>query len=152
MAETAFFNQYKGIFFRYQPVKDPVAWGFTGLWILSDSENGWGICQDFNADEMRLDQCFNMFKETLEKIVPATITYIQHVAGVYEDGLQLCRYCGKILIDHTGSWATTDPTGNPGSWTEGETISQSGGFTMVGTPPLSAPNERIQRVIKKCIE
>lgn len=147
----AYPSQYKGIYFRYQPV-EPVQCGFSGMWLLSDTEHGWGVCQDFNADEFRLDQCFEEFKKTLELVPVSSFTYTQHIAGSFEDGLQVCRLCGKVLADYTGSWATTDPTGRPASWPEGEIITQAGGFTMVGSPPPSAPHERCQRHFKKCTD
>jgi hypothetical protein len=32
------------------------------------------------------------------------LTYTEHRAGVFEDGLQVCILCGKVICDYTGSW------------------------------------------------
>lgn len=36
------------------------------------------------------------------------IIYIEHEAGEFEDGLQVCRLCGAILCDYTGEWVSTN--------------------------------------------
>lgn len=40
------------------------------------------------------------------------ITYVEHHAGSFEDGIQICIHCGHIITDYSGgNWASTD--GNP---------------------------------------
>lgn len=39
------------------------------------------------------------------------ITHVRHLAGEFEEGMQLCRLCGEVLCDYTGSWASIDGTG-----------------------------------------
>ncbi len=37
------------------------------------------------------------------------ITHIRHLAGELEEGMQLCRLCGEVLLDYTdGGWCSPD--------------------------------------------
>lgn len=42
------------------------------------------------------------------------ITFIEHEAGEYEDGLQVCIYCGEVVTDFSdmGNWEFTSMDGN----------------------------------------
>jgi hypothetical protein len=37
------------------------------------------------------------------------ITHIRHLAGDLEEGMQLCRLCGEVLLDYTNAaWSSPD--------------------------------------------
>lgn len=36
------------------------------------------------------------------------LIYTEHEAGDFEDGLQICILCGKVITDYTGSWVSSD--------------------------------------------
>lgn len=35
------------------------------------------------------------------------LTYIEHHAGTFEEGLQICIHCGHIICDYTGDWLSS---------------------------------------------
>ncbi len=35
--------------------------------------------------------------------------YIEHQAGEFVDGLQVCILCGKVITDYTGDWVSDKP-------------------------------------------
>jgi hypothetical protein len=43
------------------------------------------------------------------------IIYVEHKAGTYEDGVQICVHCGMILCNYTtGHWKSMDGTAPKG--------------------------------------
>ncbi len=69
------------------------------------------------------------------------IIYIEHYAGGFEDGLQICIHCGAVICDYTGHVLSADgsspkgfPVGkiyvtgtNPVEWTIIEPLPNYGG-------------------------
>lgn len=46
------------------------------------------------------------------------LIYTEHYAGVFEEGLQVCIYCGKVICDYTGHWVSDSGEQIQG-WPEG---------------------------------
>jgi len=38
------------------------------------------------------------------------LTYTEHHAGAFEDGLQICIHCGTVICDYTGEWLSSNGT------------------------------------------
>lgn len=82
------------------------------------------------------------------------ITYIEHYAGSFEQGLQVCIYCGKVITDYTGHWVT--PGGGK------LTGFQEGPIWTTGVNPIETTSERplenyggddpYKRIIRKCTD
>lgn len=80
------------------------------------------------------------------------ITYIEHCAGSFEQGLQVCIYCGKVITDYTGHWVSSDGAGLTGY--------QEGPVWITGVNPVETTSEMplenygdddpYKRIIKKC--
>lgn len=82
------------------------------------------------------------------------LIYTEHRAGVFEDGLQICIHCGKVICDYTGSWLSSDgyvprgfPEGeiyvtgkNPVQWTAVKPLENYGG------------DDPYKRTIIKCVQ
>lgn len=96
-----------------------------------------------------IDELVTQKIETLKELI-----YIEHLAGAFEEGLQICTLCGKVITDYTGSWASTDgktPRGFP-----------EGPVWLTGTNPVQTmaikPEENYggpdpyKRVIRKCTD
>lgn len=89
-----------------------------------------------------------MPKELIEVI------YTEHLAGAFEDGLQVCVLCCKVITDYTGEWATSDGS-KPQGFPEGP-IYQCGTNPVqtMALKPLENYGEKdpYKRIIKKCTE
>lgn len=106
-----FFSFYKGIYFRYRELEPDPSYpgGMSGIWTLSDTGDGWGICRDFNADTTRLDQCIEEFKLTLELV--KNIVYTKHFVLTMDGSyVQRCLFCGEVISDYRN---TMSPAGTP---------------------------------------
>lgn len=57
------------------------------------------------------------------------VIYIRHQAGTFEDGLQICVHCGKIICDYTGHWVSADGGSGPMGFPEGA-------IWVTGTNPI----------------
>jgi hypothetical protein len=80
------------------------------------------------------------------------LIYIAHKAGDFEDKIQVCVHCGKVLADYTGSWYSDDGS-IPKGWPPGEVISQNGNLTMVGVPLENFGGEDpYKRIVKYCTD
>lgn len=81
------------------------------------------------------------------------IVYIEHRAGVFEDGLQICVLCGIVLVDYTDDWLSTRP-GPLHGWPEGP-LYRTGVNPVVTMiePPLEnfGRHDPYTRVVKKCV-
>lgn len=79
------------------------------------------------------------------------LVYIEHQAGDFEDGLQVCVLCGEVICDYTGHWMSSDnsPIRGFASGTvykyknETTTINPEEGFYGVSDP--------YKRIVKKCV-
>ncbi len=100
------------------------------------------------------------FKKAMLPIVPydkeikKEIIYTEHVAGTFEQGLQVCILCGHVICDYTGHWMSND-----GSEIKGY---PEGKIYITGTNPIQTttikPLENYGledpyiRKIKKCVD
>lgn len=57
------------------------------------------------------------------------IVYTEHHAGTFEDGLQVCIHCGKVICDYTGHWMTDSPNKTLNGFPEGP-------IYVTGTNPI----------------
>lgn len=83
------------------------------------------------------------------------IVYIEHIAGVFEDGLQCCKRCGHIITDYTGNWMSPDPSPSFYGWPEGfiYTTGKNPIQTMTEKPKENyGGNDPYKRTVKSCIE
>jgi len=63
------------------------------------------------------------------------IVYVEHHAGSFEDGLQICVLCGKVIADYTGHWVNDNPYPQIKGWPEGPIF-------ITGTNPVTTTTER----------
>ncbi len=82
------------------------------------------------------------------------LTYIEHFAGEFVDGLQVCAMCGAVITDYTGNWVSSDgvkPKGFPHGpiYTTGINPVQ---WTTVMPEESFGINDPFVRTIKSCLE
>lgn len=62
------------------------------------------------------------------------VIYIEHSAGDFEDNIQVCVNCGKVLVDYTGHWVSDGKSKLTG-WPRGPVY-------VTGTNPVQTTTER----------
>ena len=95
--------------------------------LLATQADGYSDIEKKNSTFEYIEQRYNnSIKHLLQG--KKEIIYTEHLAGDFEDGLQVCRLCGHVICDYTGSWATDD-----GSTPQGF---QSGPIYITGNFPV----------------
>jgi hypothetical protein len=83
------------------------------------------------------------------------LIYVEHFAGDFEDMIQVCIYCGKVITDYSGGgWVSSDDSALKGY--------ASGSVWMTGTNPVTTqaykpeknygPDDPFTRKIIKCTD
>ncbi len=83
------------------------------------------------------------------------IIYIEHEAGEFENGLQICIYCGEKICDYTGAWLSMGMVEPPKGYAEGKIWRT--GINPVQTTTFkpkenNGPDDPYIRKIKKCTD
>lgn len=82
------------------------------------------------------------------------LVYIEHRAGVFEEGIQICVLCGEVICDYSGNnWASLDGTKPPG-WPEGPLYMQGKNPTMITStrPEINyGEDDPYTRIVKPCV-
>lgn len=84
------------------------------------------------------------------------IIYTEHLAGTFEDGLQVCILCGHILCDYTGHWVSDSNATNATikGWPEGKIYTtgiNSSTTTIIEPLENYGPEDPYTRKIVKCV-
>jgi hypothetical protein len=83
------------------------------------------------------------------------IIYIEHLAGAFEDGVQICINCATVLTDYSsGNWASSDGSA-PRGFPEGPLyVTGTNPVTYMVTKPEKnyGGDDPYERVIKKCTD
>jgi hypothetical protein len=80
------------------------------------------------------------------------LVYIEHLAGEYVDGIQVCRHCGTVLCNDTSLMKLNVDQIPPQGFPPGP-LYVCAGMSMTVRPERSyGPDDMYERTVKPCVE